>query len=280
MDEELVLTPGGKRPLSLVKQVNEGESLVGLGGVMHKVDQRRSADLFAADIVDLDRLGDILELQDVRLQAENTAALGSGWIAYAYWNNGTGNSITSFTTSWVVPPAPSTVSGQTIFLFNGIQNYGNNYGILQPVLQWGVSAAGGGSYWAVSNWYVTSGGQASYTPLVQVASGRTLTGVMTLTGQSGSGFSYTSAFQEIGTTLTVQNIAELLWCNETLEAYGVQQCSDYPAGGGTAMNQIGIETTQGSPALNWVPVSAVTDCGQSASVASNANPGGQIDIAY
>ena len=25
------------------------------------------------------------------------------------------------------------------------------------------------------------------------------------------------------------NIAELLWCNETLEAYGVQACSDYPA---------------------------------------------------
>jgi hypothetical protein len=83
-------------------------------------------------------------------------ALGSGWIAYTYWNNGTGNSITSFETTWEVPPPPASDSGQLIYLFNGIQNYGSNYGILQPVLQWGTSPAGGGPYWAVASWYVTS----------------------------------------------------------------------------------------------------------------------------
>ena len=46
---------------------------------------------------------------------------------------------------WQVPPPPSVQdSGEVVFLFNGIQNYGTNFGILQPVLQWGVSAAGAG----------------------------------------------------------------------------------------------------------------------------------------
>ena len=279
MAEELVLTPGGMRPLSLVHQVDEGESLIGVSGVIHKVDAERSANFLAEGVAETAMMREVLGLGELRLRPEETAALGSGWIAYAYWNNGTGSTITSFTTTWEVPQPPPTQSGQTIFLFNGIQNVGNNFGILQPVLQWGVSAAGGGPYWAVSNWYVTSGGQASYTPLVQVNAGDTLTGVMTLTGQTNNLFSYTSEFVGIEGALTVQNIAELLWCNETLEAYSISQCSDYPPGG-TAFTGIEIRTIAGDPSLNWVAVSAVTDCGQQANVASNANPGGEIDIAY
>jgi len=44
-----------------------------------------------------------------------------------------------------VPNAPSS-NGGTIFLFNGIAPTAQNW-ILQPVLQYGVSAAGGGNYW-------------------------------------------------------------------------------------------------------------------------------------
>lgn len=272
MADELVLTPGGMRPLSLVQQVGEGQVLRAAEGVVHRIASGDSQAFEAALLSN--------SIDQVALQFQSTAALGSGWIAYAYWNNGTGSSITNFVTNWVVPPAPATQSGQTIFLFNGIQNYGNNFGILQPVLQWGMSAAGGGPYWAVSNWYVTSGGQALYTPLVRVNAGDMLTGVMQLTGQSGSGFNYTSAFTGIGNTLSVENIAELLWANETLEAYSVGQCSDYPAVNGTAFTDVAIQTAAGNPELNWTAVSAVTDCGQHAMVASNANPGGEIDLFY
>jgi hypothetical protein len=41
--------------------------------------------------------------------------------------------ISSFTATWEVPPLPETDHGQTIFLFNAVQNYSNT--ILQPVLQ-------------------------------------------------------------------------------------------------------------------------------------------------
>ena len=77
-------------------------------------------------------------------------AFGTGWITYASWTNDTGTPVSRFATTWTVPPEPRTANGQTIFLFNGIQN---STMIYQPVLQWGPSAAGGGSYWAVASWY-------------------------------------------------------------------------------------------------------------------------------
>ena len=86
-------------------------------------------------------------------------AFGSGWITYASWTNNTGSPISLFSTNWVVPPDPSTQSGQTIFLFNGIQNSSNIY---QPVLQWGGLLLGG-NYWTVASWYVDGqGGPAFY----------------------------------------------------------------------------------------------------------------------
>jgi len=266
MTPDLVLTPGGFRHHALVHTVGEGEALVAVESLVRRLDLSTNA------------LSDVAE---TALATKGAPALGSGWITYAFWNNGTGNSITSFETTWIVPDAPSVQGGQTIFLFNGIQNYGQNFGILQPVLQWGVSAAGGGSYWAIASWYVTSGGQAFHTNLIPVNPGDTLTGVMTLTGQSGSLFNYTSEFQGIsGTSLPVQNIAELLWCNETLEAYGVNQCADYPASNMTAFTSISIETGSVNPALNWTPVNTVQDCGQMTTVVSNSSTNGEVDIFY
>jgi hypothetical protein len=147
-------------------------------------------------------------------------ALGSGWISYAYWNNNSGYPISTFSTTWVVPPVPVTQSGQTIFLFNGIQNTTMIY---QPVLQWGPSGAGGGNYWSVASWYAAGqGGHSFYSASVPVNVGQTLVGIMTLTGQSTSGFTYNCEFQGIAnTSLPIQNVQQLTWAAETLEAYGV-----------------------------------------------------------
>jgi hypothetical protein len=74
------------------------------------------------------------------------AAAASGWIAYTYWSNpNTSKPITDFSTNWTVPSVPSKQSSQTIFLFNGVQDgtTASSY-TMQPVLQWGPSAAGGG----------------------------------------------------------------------------------------------------------------------------------------
>ena len=263
---ELVLTPGGYRHRSLVHPIGPEHALHAAEGRLRIMDVKRNA---------------VVEAIEAAAPWGELPALGSGWIAYTYWNNGTGKSLSSFRTTWQVPSAPATVSNQTVFLFNGIQNYGANFGILQPVLQWGPSAAGGGPQWSVASWYVTSGGDAFHSQLVPVQPGATLIGVMTLTGSSDNKFSYISEFEGIaGTLLPVQNIAELLWCNETLEAYEINQCSDYPAAPRTVFRDISIQS-QGTPLpLNWTPLNKVTDCGQHAVVVSNSAASGEVDIFY
>jgi len=265
---DFVVTPGGYRHKSLVHQVDAGVAI--------------DVQADAIRLVNIETAAVIAEIPPSPTAPGTVPALGSGWIAYAYWNNGTGTPLSSFSTTWQVPPPPAVqASGEVVFLFNGIQNYGANFGILQPVLQWGVSAAGGGPYWSVASWYVTSGGQAFHTNLVRVNPDDTLIGVMTLTGQSGAAFSYTSQFNGIaGTELPVQNIAQLMWCNETLEAYGLTACSNYPNTPLTEFTEINIRTGASAPAITWTPVNAVTDCGQHAVVVSNSASYGEVDIYY
>jgi hypothetical protein len=266
MANDLVLTPGGYRHRSLVHRVEPGHAV-------HHSDGKIQLKNLATGVT--------VDVQRPALLPGDVPGFGSGWIADAFWMNTTGSPVTSFQTTWTVPPAPATDHGQTIFLFNGIDPSDPSQAILQPVLQWGPSHAGGGSYWTIASWYVTSSGDAFFTPLVNVNPGDTLVGVMTLTAQGGGLFSYQSAFQGIsGTVLPVENVAELVWCNETLEAYGITTCSDYPATDLTAMDSIEIQTGSTTPAVHWTPQDRVTDCHQHATVPIDSGDGGEVYLYY
>jgi len=142
-------------------------------------------------------------------------------------------------------------------LFNSIEPASYDT-ILQPVLQYGPSAAGGGAYWAVASWYVTGQG-AYYTKLVRVNVGQSLQGVITLTGITGGLYNYMSSFSNIrGTTLPLMGSAQLVWATETLESYNVATGSDYPRGS-TVFSSINIRTTQGTPSVWWNIVSDSAD---------------------
>src|SRR5262249_24559889 len=159
----------------------------------------------------------------------------------ASWPNNSGSPVTSFSTEWVVPREPATASGQTIFLSNGLQ--GSSL-MLQPVLQWGCSAAGGGDHWAVASWCIGGpGGPALCSALVPVSRGDSLVGTLTLTRSEGELAVYQCGFDGIDETLLdIEQVEELTWCAQVLEAYAMSKCSDYPATARTAMRAISIET--------------------------------------
>lgn len=278
MPDDLVLTPGGSRPRSAVYALDPGHTISGDQGRLRILS---SAGALVKDIGALPNRasGEPLHPRNVVVPEAAVPGLGQGWITYASWTNNTGHPIKSFKTTWVVPPAPQTQSGQTIFLFNGIQN---STMIYQPVLQWGSSAAGGGNYWSIASWYVDGqGGPAFHSTLIPVNPGTNLTGVMTMTGQSGSLYSYDCVFQGIANSgYAIQNVEQLTWCIQTLEAYSVQKCTDYPATPRTAMTAIEIQTTAGQAPLNWSAANPVHDCNQRTAVISNASPGGEVDIFY
>lgn len=304
-EERLVVAPGGPRPASSVLHVSPGEVIDAGTGRARVVDAPSATDLVitpggprARASVHLVEEGHLLTHADRQLQlvgpqgevvarvavqalraARVSPAMGSGWITYSGWTNASGTPISSFTTTWTVPRAPRTDSGQTLFLFNGIEP-GDFSHILQPVLQWGPSGAGGGSYWSVASWYV-GGGNAFHTNLVRVAEGDVLIGVMSLIGQRGAAFDYASEFSGIaGTTLNVTNNPELRWASETLEAYNVSACSDYPATDATPMTRINIRTGASTPHLRWSVHNAVTDCGQKTVVAVDGAVDGEVELDY
>ena len=290
MPNDMVLTPGGFRPKSLVNFVEPGYGLIHEDGTINKIElaTNRRIKLPPPPALDVPfgafGPGRAAAAQHLAPSAQNGAVPGTlpdGWQTYAWWDSGA-SPITFFSTAWSVPLAPATAAaGETVFLFNGIQNTGANFGILQPVLQWGSSAAGGGNYWSIASWYVTSGGQAFHTTLVPVNPGANLVGVMTQTAVSGSQYSYSSTFQGIAnTTLPVQNIAPLHWANETLECYGLNQCSNLPTSNVTAMTGVNIATGTAHPTVTWTAVNAITNCGQHTVVVNNANPGGEVDLWY
>jgi hypothetical protein len=308
--DDLVLTPGGKRPRHLVHQVGPGqvvrgdtlgnvqvenERIVSMpqnlvltpGGYRHPSLVHRVDPGFAVHVAEgknqLRNLttGSLVELVAPKFLPGQVPGFGSGWIADAFWQNETGKPVTSFKTTWKVPPAPKTSSGQTIFLFNGIDPADPSQAILQPVLQWGTSHAGGGPFWSIASWFVSGNGQAFFTPLVPVNVGDTLVGKMTLTGQGNGLFSYQSEFEGIaGTNLPVQNVTELVWCNETLEAYSITACSDYPDATFTAMQSIELQTGNVTPPVHWTIQDLVTDCGQHATVPVDSGSDGEVDLFY
>ncbi len=284
MADQLILTPGGWRRKSLVHLIESGHVLDGTGDRYRKLDS--SGNLLADFGTILRRSGNAplmpANVSQLAGVGGKPGPLGTGWIVYAGWTNNTGRPILSFSTTWTVPAAPTKQDKQLIFLFSGIQN---STMIYQPVLQWGVGAATGGGYsWGVASWYADGqGGQAFYTALVPVNIGDVLVGVITLTKQSeNSLFSYNCEFKGITkTSLPITNVQELTWCIETLEAYALQECSDYPDVFCTKMTAIAIQTSDNAyPAVNWTSTDSIVDCGQAAVVVNSANPGAEVDLCY
>ena len=133
-----------------------------------------------------------------------------------------------FRTNWTVPAEPTSDSGQLIYYFNGIQNSDRN-SILQPVLQWGISPAGGGAYWSVASWYISPTGHAVFSSLIRVNVGDILIGAMTQTA-TGGGLSTThrSLSELKGPRCRLKMPTSSSGAMKTMEAYNVSQCSDYP----------------------------------------------------
>jgi hypothetical protein len=293
-DEEMVITPGGPRPKSMVHYIEPGHHVSSEGGRLKMIHTATAK--VVKDFGEIPKHNKQSESRVVRAKPLNKLGGGAtpgpitdGWIINSEWTNTTGNPISYFSSKWVVPPAPATDNGQLVYLFNGIQQTNSGPFILQPVLQWGNSPAGGGSNWAITNWYVDGqGGLALHGSLVNVNPGDELQGVMTLTGQSGGTCDYQSSFIGNPTAdLTVTGIDELKWANETLECYGFSAFSDYPDTDLTAFYDIEIKLrTSNSPVtdveanINWLADNSVTDNGQQCVIVSNDSPAGEVYLYY
>ena len=281
---EMVLTPVGLMEKSKVHFIGDGFQLNVENGRLQKIEAATGKMIEDFGEVKFDAKLSLNNPDASRFSDDRFPAAASGWIAYAYWSNpNTNNPITNFTTNWVVPSAPTSQGSQTIFLFNGMQDgtTSTSY-IVQPVLQWGPSAAGGGKYWAITNWYVSSS-QAFFGTLVNVSAGASLQGVMKETAHSGSMYSYNSSFTgySSASALQVNNVPEAFWAAETLESYGVTNTNtQYPPNVDVAMKSIQISQGSANASIKWTIAQATRNAAQKAVVVSNSSPNGEVDIYF
>jgi len=250
-DEEMVRTPAGLRPTSKVHLVPDGGEVRLVGEEIHLLDATGSVLHVATN--DHAKVG----MSQATATTTGAEPEETGWVAYASWLNEASAAISSFATSFTVPPLPEDNHDQTLFMFNSIEPASGD-AILQPVLQFGPSAAGGGADWAVASWYLV-GSETFFSSLVPTSAGTVLNGLITLTSSSGADFNYDVAFTGIsGTALTATKSAELVWATETLETYGTTTGEDYPAGSLT-FHAINLEMTSGTPETVWSTVSDTAD---------------------
>ncbi|HXO31258.1 MAG TPA: hypothetical protein VN901_02770 [Candidatus Acidoferrales bacterium] len=168
-------------------------------------------------------------------KAADQPTISHAWVEYA--GTTTTSSYAYMYAYWNVPPAPSTNDGQTVYLFNGLEDYSDVVTIIQPVLGWNSDYA---SAWGIASWNCCVTGTAYEATPKPVNSGDLILGVLIDTCAPGT---KSCASWDIFTLdVTTGAESELLntssfgqtfnWAfGGVLEVYNIAQCGDYPANG-------------------------------------------------
>lgn len=228
------------------------------------------------------KLGDKIE------KAYNSStSIKEGWITYAdgqiYMADP--KPINYFSVNCTVPSPPLIESNQILYLFNGLMTIksGRSH-IIQPVLQWGISPAGGGKYWAINNWYVVGDDQFFYDSLIKVYPGTKLQGEIKLISINDTLFNYYSSFVGYDSGMSVFNIPRLVIPSIVLETYGVTGCDEFPIDEKICMKNIQIMTDSIYPPLKWSTNNEADKppyyCKQYTTIISESSSSGEIDIHF
>jgi hypothetical protein len=240
--EDYVITPFGYFHPSCVQGLAENELLLSDGRV-----QRADGSFKAAQSCSFPHFSPSGEKIAQGVTAREMTALDSttaseiapvirGWVEYV--STTTSTSYGEISATWTVPAAPSTYEDQTVFFFPGFEDTNDIVTIVQPVLQYGPSQAGGGDYWSIASWNCCYGGQTWYSSLKKVSVGDTISGEILPACPKKKAASCTTwkIITEDETTLKKSTLNQSSADGQTwnwafgavLEAYGVKQCSDFP----------------------------------------------------
>jgi hypothetical protein len=229
--EEFVITPFGYFHPSCVHMLAEGHTLLSDGSI-----QRPDGSVEAAHSCGYSHYTSKGAL--VTAEAKASSDLDptiNGWLEYI--SATTSDSYGKILSTWTVPPAPTSNAGQTLFFFPGLEDLSDVISIVQPVMQYGGSSAGGGNYWAMASWNCCISGDTWFSPILKVSVGDSISG--SITSNCGSGKTYCATWNVISedkttgkkTTLSKTPADGQTWnwaFGAVTEDYGVTACSQFP----------------------------------------------------
>lgn len=174
---------------------------------------------------------------------------GPQWRTWTEYSTNT-SQINYFSGYFTVPHRPR-ASGQTLFFWLGVEDASRSE-VLQPVLQFGPSGAGGGAYYALASWFVTSTNNFHST-LVRSAPGHVIEGTLIATGNKWhvEAFDVTTGYNaSLFHTLRTPVYESKAYC--TLEAASFSSCSQYPAAQrAIQFSSLKLLTTSGRVQPHW-----------------------------
>jgi len=249
-DDPLVSTPDGPRYRSCVHEVPNG-ARIDLDGVVTRPDGSKFQIPRCAHFV------------PPRRSQPST----NGWVESARLY--TGANFHQVTANWAVPNTPvgSYSASQTFFTFPGMQN---GYYVIQPVLQYGKSSAGGGSYWSMASWRCHGGADCYYSPLIaNVQSGHTMAGSVSASNCSLGYCDWTITTTDVttgaSTTYTARDTDNYSdGVGGAMEIWNLTSCNQLPAYGVSYTN-VSFVDSWGSPVTpswySYYDTSVVPQCG-------------------
>jgi hypothetical protein len=215
-----------------------------------------------------------------------TTAQDPGVGGWTEWTNLLTPSGASFLeVRFTVPPVPKTAGQQTIFLFPSF-TADTNPPIIQPVLQWGPSAAGGGKYWSIASWYLDADANSYYGKLVKVNAGDVIDGLIAGTNCANA---VCASWTITTTDVTQPTVVSTLTTTAggykdtqvqggVLEVYDLTTCAEYPAGP-TSFTSLVLKDESGAVVTpQWIQGSANLIAGCTYGITTPSSS--EIDLAY
>src|SRR5664279_1548626 len=273
-EKETVYTPFGPVLQSNIHYVNNNHQIIIKNGKVLIINSKSSS------------IDSVIE-KSIQKKGNEISALTKytdGWNTYAY----SPKRPTYFSTKWIVPPPPKENRGQLLYIFSALfgreflSDSGFSDHIIQPVLQWGLSAAGGGNYWSICNWYV-AGENYYYDSLIKVNQNTTLEGIIKRSYCSDTSFNYESSFSGYPTSLHANNLPLLEIAYEALESYGADKYDEYPENEKIRMFDIHIESDIKDQVVLWQSFNLENpsnELGQFTRIINQDTNGGEIDIFF
>jgi len=229
-----VITPFGYFHPSCVRQLTEGETLLADGIIQHADGTLEN--VLACDYPRYTASGEIVTTGE--------PPTINGWIESA--NTTTTTSYGALTATWIVPPAPTSNHGQTLYFFPGLEDIDDVVSIIQPVLGWNADFGGA---WSIASWNCCPSGITVESSPVRVNPGHEIRGTIRDACSAGtlscSKWEVTSEDVSTGHSTTLSNTPSegqtFNWAFAgVLEVYNVVQCSDYPSNGSLTFSDIAL----------------------------------------
>ncbi|PPR07532.1 hypothetical protein CVT26_013555 [Gymnopilus dilepis] len=294
---KLVKVPGGFLPIAKVHAIPPGGTIVHTadvtqlldvdGSVLHSATRRANA-TFSKPILSHTAFAASKEPTEAIPGRNQKRSLLSASVS-ALWE---APSVYSFISRWTVPLLPQ--QGHQVLRYYTALVPPSADAIIQPVLQYGTTAAGGGQFWSISSWYLDySSGTAYFTNATRLPSTQgtqylspfvinndEFGGTPSLPHAWYFGFEY----WQTQTGVNLYTTEDYRYVYVSLEVTNATNIVELPSEEPTILDNIVIGTTSEGGYASSIPWSIQNDEEDGVSIliasSSGAGGGGALDIRY